>query len=154
MAQTHRTRDGDGTLRALPTTGRRVAGVPDRFAGGPPGFRVRFTSPSEFCDELRRRGPNVEPVVRLTYRWTPNAEGLPLCHLSVVAGYLRRLTGGVVVVQELVYRAGDVWRGLNESDAEETRTRADRARDDVARAAAEAGFEVCAGAYAAAPAVA
>jgi uncharacterized protein YndB with AHSA1/START domain len=115
---------------------------------------VRFSSPSEFAAELRARGPNVEPVVRLTYRWAAGAGGLPVRHLSVVAGYVRRLAGGTVVVQELVHHAGDVWPGIATAGSERARARAEEAHEVVARTARELGLEVSAGTYALAEAVA
>ena len=110
-------------------------------------LRVRFNNPAEFAAELRARGPNLEPVVRLTYRWAADANGLPLRHLSVVAGYLRRLPGGTVVATELVHYAGEVWRGLHEEASQRCQQRADGVRDHVARAAQELGLEVSAGVY-------
>ena len=121
--------------------------VAPRYGVRSHALRVRFNSPAEFTDELRARGPNVEPVVRLTYRWTRDANGLPLHHLSVVASYVRRLPCGRIVVAELAHYAGEVWRGLHEEASQRCRERAGRARDDVARAARELGLEVCAGVY-------
>ena len=120
----------------------------DRCAAVPlaPALRVQFSKPGEFIAELRRRPPDIEPVVRLTYRWSADGGGLPLCHLSVIAGYLRR-PHGMLVVQELVYHTGEVWQGLHEEAGQRTLERAHRAYDAVARVARELGLEIGAGVY-------
>jgi hypothetical protein len=135
-----------GGLRPVPSGGGRSAAASLRDAEPHP-LRVRFNDPAEFAEELRARGPNVEPVVRVTYRWTADTGGLPLRHLSVVAGYLRRLPGGAILPTELVHYAGEVWHGLNEQASQLCRERANRARDEVARAAQELGLVVCPGIY-------
>jgi hypothetical protein len=136
----------------------------DALAGrAEPRLLVRFSSPAEFAAELRARGPNVEPVVRLTFRWTAASGALPLQaasgalplhHLSVVASYLRRLSDGALVVHELTHYAGDIWRGIPTDGSERSRARASEARDLVARTAEELGLDVCAGVYALPEAVA
>src|SRR5688500_14129441 len=106
-----------------------------------PVLRVRFGDPEEFARELRARGPDVEAVVRLTRRWRDDAHHLPLRHLAVVAGYVRRACGALVLY-ELVHYAGEVWQGMNEDASRQTLARAQRARDVVARAADERGVEL------------
>src|SRR4051812_31798902 len=109
------------------TEGQR-AGVPDHGAGNsgnpvtagdrgvtdPRPLVVHFSNPDEFLAELRARGPNLEPVVRITFRWTRDESGAPLVHLTLLANYLRRLGddpgGGVVVsIVHLGRYVGAVW---------------------------------------------
>ena len=113
----------------------------------PPALRVRFTSPAEFVEELRRRPPDLEPVVRLTYRWTADPERLPVRHLSVMAGYLRSTSRGALVLAELVHYAGLVWPGLDHEASQQTRERARRAHEAIDQAARDLGLEVCGGVY-------
>lgn len=113
---------------------------------GARGVCVRFNSPQEFVAELRRRPPDVEPVVRLTYRWSPDPAGLPLRHLSVVAGYLRCIRD-TLVLQELVHYAGEVWPGPDDGVSRRTHDRADLAHRTVDEAARELGLEVATGQY-------
>jgi hypothetical protein len=120
---------------------------PSRAGTAPPGLRARFTSPAEFVAELRRLPPDLEPVVRLTYRWTADPEGLPIRHLSVVAGYVRHTGRGSFVLEELVHYAGQVWPGLDHEGSERTKERARRAHEAVEQAARELGLDVCAGVY-------
>ena len=128
-------------------SGRNLIAGPLPTWQQPPVLRVRFADPEEFAAELRERDPDVERVVRLTYRWRRDADGLPCRHLSVVAGYLRSARDGVPVLYELVYYAGEVWDGLNEEATARTRERAERARQIVARAAEEEFLKIAAGAY-------
>lgn len=115
---------------------------------------VRFHDPGEFCDELAARPPDVEPVVRLTRRYTRSVQAVPLQSLEVVASYLRRGGGDVVradVVRlvELTARCGTVWPGGPSSpDADAAEARAERASAAVRVAADVVGVEVAAGVYA------
>jgi hypothetical protein len=129
---------------AMPATDAPTAAP---TAGRAWGVSVRFNSPQEFLAELRRRPPDIEPVVRLTYRWSPDPAGLPLRHVSVVAGYLRRIRG-TLVLQELVHYAGEVWPTPGEGASRRTQERADLAHRTVEEAARELGLEVAAGQYA------
>jgi hypothetical protein len=119
--------------------------------GGPPGAgpRLAFSSPGEFLEELARRGPNVEPVLRLTFRWTRDAEGAPVRDLCLVAGYLRRLAGGVVTLTTLRHPLGAIWEDGADPRSWEVRERAAALRARLERAAAGLGLEVASGAYAA-----
>jgi hypothetical protein len=121
------------------------AAVPDE-APRAPVRRVRFVDPDEFVRELKARGPDVEPVVRLTRRWRPDPAGLPLRHLSVAAGYARRARGALVLY-ELDHYAGEVWQGLNGDASRRTLERARRTHGVVERAARGLGLEVAAGVY-------
>ena len=134
----------EGEAQRVPSPARPTADGAARTV-----LRVSFTSPAEFADELRARGPNVEPVVRLTYRWTAGANGLPLQHVSVVASYVSRLSGGELVLVELAHYAGEVWRGLHTEASERAHERADKAHEHVAAAVHALGLEPCAGTYAA-----
>jgi hypothetical protein len=108
---------------------------------------LHFTSPGEFIAELRRRPPNVEPVVRVTFRWTIDPSGLPAQHLSVLAGYLRLAGSSVLILHLLSHYAGQVWPGIDEPGSQQARERARRARELIQQAARDAGLEPCAGAY-------
>lgn len=104
----------------------------------PPAIRVAFGDPDEFVQELKERGPNVEPVVRATLRWTPDASGAPFHYLSLVATYLRRLPDGVLTLAELRHEIGPVWGGLDHAESRLHRERARQALamiEDAARAA-------------------
>lgn len=101
----------------------------EQYAHGPPAIRVTFGDPDEFVQEIKERGPNVEPVVRATLRWTPDASGAPFHHLSLVVTYLRRLPDGVLTLAELRYDIGPVWSGL---DHAESRLHRERARQTLA----------------------
>jgi|GEM_PF-4489785 len=64
------------------------AGAPEH--AGAPGSSgqtvlVAFGTPDEFLAELRDRGSNVDGVLRLTFRWHPDAAGAPVTDLWVVA---------------------------------------------------------------------
>ena len=131
------------------TGGRRGASAgPAPLAQRHQVLRVHFTSAQEFVCELKAAGPDVEPVVRLTFRSRRDPEGPPRRHLSVVAGYLRQARPGVLVLYELVHYAGEVWDGLDESLSAQTFARASRAYDAVARAADEQSIRRAAGVYA------
>jgi hypothetical protein len=109
---------------------------------------VRFNQPSEFVAELQARGPNLEPLVRLTLvgRRGQLRDGtpLPVQELSVHASYLRR-TAEVVQLVTLETFVGDWW-GIPDQDAR-TQERADQVLDLVRAAAEAAGLEVAAGRY-------
>jgi hypothetical protein len=77
-------------------------------------IRVTFSSPDEFLQELLARGPNVEPVLRATLRWSPDPQGAPFHDVTVVATYLRRVAADLVAVTELRHYVGAVWTGLDD----------------------------------------
>jgi hypothetical protein len=124
------------------------AGTPP--APGPPGaaLRLAFSSPDEFLAELARRGPNLEPVLRVTFRWTRDADGAPVRDLCLVAGFLRRVADGVVGVTTLRHHLGEVWEDATDSQSRSVRERATGLRARIERAAADLGLEVAPGAYA------
>jgi hypothetical protein len=108
--------------------------------------RVVFSSPDEFLQELRRRGPNVEPLLRLTLRWTRDESGAPIHHLSVVAGYLRR-ANGVVTLTSLRHYVGGLWVDAPDTAPGGVRERAASLRDRIEQEAGDLGLEIAAGAY-------
>lgn len=116
-----------------------------------PAIRVTFGDPDEFVQELKQRGPNVEPVVRATLRWTPDASGAPFHLLSPVATYLRRLPDGVVTLTELRYDIGPVWSGLDHQESQRHRQRARQALALIEGAARAAGATPATGVYRFAP---
>ncbi len=108
--------------------------------------RVVFSSPDEFLQELRRRGPNVEPLLRLTFRWTRDESGAPIHHLSVVAGYLRR-ANGVVMLTSLRHYVGGPWADAPDNAPGGVQERAASLRDRIEQEAGALGLEIAAGAY-------
>jgi hypothetical protein len=122
---------------------------PSAVPAAPPGagLRLAFSSPDEFLEELARRGPNVEPVLRLTFRWTRDADGAPVRDLCLVAGYLRRVAGGLVAITTLRHPLGAVWEDGADPQSREVRERAAALRARLERAAAGLGLEVAPGAY-------
>jgi hypothetical protein len=113
-----------------------------------PQVSVRFNQPSEFVAELQARGPNLEPLVRLTLvgRRGQLRDGtpLPVQELSVHASYLRR-TGKVVQLVTLETFVGEWW-GITEQNAR-TQERVDQVLELVRGAAVAASLEVAAGRY-------
>jgi hypothetical protein len=108
---------------------------------------LAFGNPDEFLAELRDYGPNVDGVLRLTFRWHPYESGAPINELFVVANYLRRITSDVLQIVRLDHDVGEVWSEAPDGGSQRTRERAVQIRDRI-RAAAEAlGFEVRAGTH-------
>ena len=134
-----------GTGTPAPTgvgVGPAVTGVQ-----GAPCVVVTFSRADEFIQELRDRGPNVEPMVRLTFRWTRDESGAPLTHLTLLANYLRRLDGEVVSIVHLGQYVGAVWEEGRDERSERYRAEADRLRTLIAQAAGVLGLEVRGGTY-------
>jgi hypothetical protein len=116
--------------------------------------RVLFSSHEEFLEELRERGPNLEPLVRVTFRKIADGSGAPLAHLSLLATYLRRVDGGtspvaVVTVVRLSEHLGSIWIDPTDQDSRRCQQRAGQLRAAVVRAATDLGLRVAGGAYAA-----
>lgn len=120
---------------------------------GPRPFRLLFSSHEEFLDELRARGPNLEPVVRVTYRHTADRSGAPFTHLTVLATYLRRIDDAgpvpVVAVVQLAEYVGSTWPGLADEESRECRERAEDVRAAITQVADELGYQAAPGVYAA-----
>jgi hypothetical protein len=135
--------------RPAPPAGEPAGASP---APGPPGaaLRLAFSSPDEFLEELASRGPNLEPVLRVTFRWTRDADGAPVRDLCLVAGYLRRVADGLVAVTTLRHPLGAVWEDGADSRSRAVQERTARLRTRLERAAAALGLEVAPGAYGAA----
>jgi hypothetical protein len=112
---------------------------------------VRFNQPAEFVAELQARGPNLEPLVRLTLvgRRGQLRDGtpLPIQELLVQASYLRR-TGEILQLVTLETFVGEWW-GIPEQDAQ-TKERADQVMELVRDAVVATGLEVATGRYMAA----
>ena len=109
---------------------------------------VCFNQPREFVAELQARGPNLEPLVRLTLVGRSRrlrGQLLSGQELWAHASYLRR-TGNVVHLVTLECDVG-AWHGVPELDAQ-TEQRADEVRELVRAAAGAAGLEVASGRYA------
>jgi hypothetical protein len=111
---------------------------------------VRFGSPEEFLAELGARGPDVEPVVRLTRRFLPARSDtygpLPYSHVQVVASYLRGW-GGEVRIVELATYCGQRWPGLPGPTNDGTDAMSDRIMALVQGRAESLGYAVAAGVY-------
>ncbi|GEM_PF-6310341 len=125
----------------------RRAYAPDGEARRPAQVvRIAFSNPGEFLAELRQRGPNLEPIVRVTFRWTADANGAPISHLTLLASYLRQV-GDVVTVVQLARYVGAVWSGAADQASQRSVDGAQKWRALLCREAEELGFEVGAGAY-------
>ena len=109
--------------------------------------RVKFTNPDEFIEEVRERGPNVEPVLRATFRRTPDETGAPFHHLSVVATYLRRIAADIVAVIELRRYVGPVWSGVDDQESRRRCERAGQVLRAIENASRAAGYTPAAGIY-------
>ena len=77
-------------------------------------IRLLFSGHEEVIDELRERGPNLEPIVCVTFRKPADASGVPLAHLTLLATHLRLVhhaTGPalVVVVVRFSKHLGAMW---------------------------------------------
>ena len=121
-------------------------------------MKVTFNEPQEFFDELHKRPPNVQLVLRATVRMEPDRNIRPLTHTWVVATYLRVDYRGesqgplpffVSLVVELrhyvgqQYGAGDV---ANEQTLA-TRQRADTLLHALENHASALELEFCPGVY-------
>jgi hypothetical protein len=74
-------------------------------------MKVRFSNLDEFQAELLKRPPNVEPVIRATYRRIRQEYGNE--HLYVLAGYLRQPQPGTPPhLVELMEYQGELWGGM------------------------------------------
>ena len=142
--------DGQGGDRTEPggkDRSARRACVPEAEARCPAHVvRIAFSNPGEFLAELRQRGPNLEPLVRVTFRWTADASGAPISHVTLLASYLRQV-GEVVTVVQLVRYVGAVWSGAADEASQRYVDEAQQWRALLTRAAEELGFEVGTGAY-------
>ena len=119
-------------------------------------IRVEFSDPTEFLDDLRARGPNLEPLVRVTFRKSSDPGGAPITHLTLLASYLRHIDSGepssVVEVVELARFVGSVWAaGIDDPESAQARRQADQLRAALTTAIEELGYRVGGGTYLAAP---
>ncbi|MGD9892258.1 MAG: hypothetical protein AB7G34_17025 [Hyphomicrobiales bacterium] len=124
----------------------------ERLTSPPQPIRLLFSSHEEFIEELRQRGPNLEPIVRVTFRKSPDSGGVPLTHLTLLATYLRRVDDGtgpaaVVTVVQLAEYPGSLWIDPTDQDSRRCQERADLLRAAVVRAVGELGLRVGGGAY-------
>lgn len=62
---------------------------------------VRFTDPNEFCQEVTARGPNLEPIVRVTHFLENDPDIAAVKRYFVIATYLRGLPDGRTVIVTL-----------------------------------------------------
>lgn len=120
--------------------------------GSPPPLRLFFSDHEEFLDELRVRGPNLEPLVRVTFRRSADASGAPLTYLTLLATYLRRVDDGtgitpVIAVVQLAEYIGSQWIGLGDQESQHCQRRAEELRAALIRAVEDAGLRAGAGAY-------
>ena len=131
-----------------------MASPRDPVPSGAPGSTtlIAFSNPDEFLAELRDRGPNVDGVLRLTFRWRADVDGAPVSDLWVVANYLRRLDPTTLAVVRLDHYVGSAWRDAEDPAADPNRQRAAALRTRIAEAAQGLGIEVRAGTHAPPPA--
>ena len=141
MSETHEKTEGQGASAPAGGTGAHDVRP----------LVVHFSNPEEFLAELRERGPNLEPVVRITFRWTRDESGAPLVHLTLLANYLRRLgddpATGVVSIVHLGRYVGAVWEEGRDEVSDRCRAEADRLRSELTQAAEALGLRVGAGTY-------
>jgi hypothetical protein len=133
---------------------------PDPAAQSPgqPGGRsgqavlVAFADPDEFLKEIAERPPNVDGVLRLSFRWQRDDADAPVAELWLVANYLHRLDADTLTIVRLDRRVGGVWwSGLNDAASAETRQRAEALRGRIRSAAEARGVEVRGGSLRDAP---
>lgn len=110
---------------------------------------VRFNLADEFCAELLQRGPDVEPLVRLTRR-TTRTDQLPVTHLTVVAGYVRHVANalcgeGHLEIVRLETYCGQVWPGRGDETG--ATAHAERVIDQVTALARKLDLTIAAGVY-------
>ena len=128
----------------------RTPGTPDDtgpsslIPGAGQAALISFTNPDDFLDELRDRGPNVDGVLRLTFRWHPDAV-MPVTDLWVVANYLRRIDPATLAVVRLDQYIGAVWQDIDDRASALNRERADRLKTRIDEEARRLGLEVRAG---------
>jgi hypothetical protein len=92
-------------------------------------IKVQFHQIDEFLEELtQEREAVTDRILRVTYLHAQHS-GMPIVHLSVVAGALVR---GVLI--EFVQRCGDLWKMRSDSDAQTTQ-RAEELRRRLEEAA-------------------
>lgn len=123
--------------------------IAERSSPVPP-LRLLFSSHEEFIEELRERGPNLEPVVRVTFRKSADTSGAPLTHLTLLATYLRLVHDGaapVVAVVQLSEYLGAVWIDPTDQESRRCQQRAEHLRAAVVRAVEDTGLRAGAGAY-------
>jgi hypothetical protein len=116
---------------------------------GPQPIRLLLSDHEEFLAELRERGPNVEPIVRVTVRRTPDASGAQFLRLTLLATYLRRIDEAgpapVLAVVRLAAYVGAIWPGLPDAESRETHARVEELRATLERAVGELGYRAGAG---------
>jgi hypothetical protein len=125
--------------------------ISERRSVPPQPIRLLFSSDDEFIQELRERGPNVEPLVRVTFK-TADASGAPLTHLTLLATFLRAIDDGthraqVVTVVQLAEYLGSLWIDPTDEASQRCQERAEHLRAAVVRAVEELGLRVGGGAY-------
>lgn len=108
---------------------------------------LQFSNPDEFLTELRDRGPNVDGTLRLTFRWRPDAEGMPISDLWVVANFLRRLDAETLAVVRLDHYVGGVRIDFTDPADAPKRQRAGEVRERIRGEAEKLGIEVRAGTH-------
>lgn len=124
--------------------------VPRDFSPFSP-LRLSFSNHTEFLAEVAERGPNLEAVIRVTFRKTADPSGASIVHLTLLATYLRSLDEGqpvpTIVVVQLAEPIGSIWSGLANEESERTRRHAEELRGQVVAAIEALGYRVGGGAY-------
>src|SRR5688500_7490400 len=146
MNPSHPQPDDEGAARAAgtPDTPGGDTGPSSLIHGAGQSALVSFTNPDDFLDELRDRGPNVDGVLRLTFRWHPDA-ALPVTDLWVVANYLRRIDPATLAVVRLDHYVGAVWQDIDDRASALNREREDRLKTRIDEEERRLGIEVRAG---------
>ncbi|HET7771522.1 MAG TPA: hypothetical protein VFN74_22310 [Chloroflexota bacterium] len=151
MDRSHLPQPDDGHGRTPDTPGTPdTRGNPDDtgpaslIPGAGQSALISFTNPDDFLAELRDRGPNVDGVLRLTFRWHPDA-ALPVTDLWVVANYLLRLDPATLAVVRLDHYIGAVWQDIDDRASQLNRERANQLKTRIDEEARALGIEVRAG---------
>lgn len=74
-------------------------------------MKVLFHEPTEFLEEVRRHPPDLEPVVRLTQRFTTSTMSPHIRQVAICATYLRQLSAARIILVELDHYCGEHWSG-------------------------------------------
>lgn len=105
---------------------------------------VEFQEVQEFLDELERRPPTPEALVRVTGLWRRQKD-LPLFDVWLVASYVRVVDGIPQVIKLRRYLGAD---GAKEWHRPEVPEAFERAYAQIKEAAGRLSLEVAAGVYA------
>ena len=106
---------------------------------------VRFSNEDEFLEEIKKDGPNIEPIIRTTKSFEPTHMAAHIVYVSVIATALRFYPQTRITQRIKLQRfCGDYW-GKDFSDA--AIKKADSILTRIEAAALKLNLEVRAGVY-------